>query len=136
MYLDGHFIGAITLSQAVAEGLSEFLCEKNGLKCPRKNHLERVNKLLRENIISHEAKDAFEQIHDGRKDFHHMNKDIETEYSKLEAKAKLSVDSLYLIEEEMFRFSWADGGEIVQVNPKYWDKSSDGTSQVFLRCLL
>ena len=115
MFIDGHFIGAITLSQAVAEGLSKFLCEKNGLRCPKKNHLERVNKLQIENKISHEAKDAFEKIHGGRKDFHHMNKDIEMEYAKLEAKAKLIVDSLYLIEEEIFRFSLADGEELCKV---------------------
>ena len=51
MFIDGYFIGTISLSQSVAEGLSKFLCKRKHLPCP-KDHLARVKKLLSESIIT------------------------------------------------------------------------------------
>jgi hypothetical protein len=36
LFRDGHFYGAIALSQAVAEAVAKFLCQKNGWK-PKKS---------------------------------------------------------------------------------------------------
>jgi len=131
MFIDGCFIGTISASQSVAEGLSKFLCKRKHLRCP-KNHLTRVGNLVDENILTKESKIAFEQIEKGRDDFHHMNENIETDCSQLESKAKSNVDSLFHIEEEIFGHSF-DNGKIVPNNPEYWDINPDGTTKAFLR---
>ena len=132
MYIDGFYIGTISLSQAVAEGLSRFLCKRKHIRCP-KNHLTRVNNLRKEKIITEKIKKSFESIEYGRDDFHHMDENIDNDYSALEAKAKLNVDNLFLIEEEIFGCSY-DNGKIVPNKPEFWDLNADGTTNVFLRC--
>lgn len=131
MFIDGYFIGTISLSQSVAEGLSKFLCKRKHLRCP-KGHMTRVKNLFAENIITSEGNIAFEKIEEGRNEHHHMNENIETNYSELEAKAKLNVDCLYQLEEEIFGHSIVNG-EIEPKNPEYWDSNADGTTRVFLR---
>ena len=131
MFIDGYFIGTISLSQSVAEGLSKFLCKRKHLPCP-KDHLARVKKLLSESIITPEAKIAFEKIEESRNEFQHMNENIESDYSELEDKAKLNVDSLFQIEEEIFGHSYS-GGKIVAKCPEFWDINTDDTTKVFLR---
>jgi hypothetical protein len=131
MFIDGYFIGTISLSQSVAEGLSKFLCKRKHIACSKK-HLVRVKKLLSEDIITAEAGAAFEKIEDGRNDFHHMNENVESDYSALEIKAKSNVDSLFMIEDEIFGHSF-DNGKVVPKNPEYWDIGTDGTTKVFLR---
>lgn len=135
MFISGYFIGAITLSQSVAEGLSRFMCERNGLRSyPKKDHLKRVNKLLSINVITPECKIAFDRIHEGRDDFHHMNENIETDPTELEANAKLNVECLFLIEREIFDHSFRKG-KIIRKHPQYWDDSTEGTTMAFLRSL-
>ncbi len=94
--------------------------------------MARVEKLSSEGIITSEANAAFETIEKGRNDFYHMNKNIKMDYSKLETKAKSSVDSLFKIEKEIFDHSH-NNGKIVPNNLEYWDISSDGTTRAFLR---
>ena len=133
MFIAGYFMGSISLSQSVAEGLSRFLCERNKLSpYPRKDHLKRVDRLQLKNIISIQAKNAFCKIEEGRNDFHHMNKHIETNQSGLEDKARLNVECLFLIEREIFDYSFSEG-KIVRKHPEYWDTGIDGTTKAFIR---
>ena len=135
MFIAGYFIGMITLSQSVAEGLSRFLCARNGLKgYLKQKHSKRVVLLLSENIISHESKTAFDEIAEWRNDFHHMNENIKTNRSELESKAKINIDCLFQIEKEIFDYSFSKG-ELVPKYPQYWDISADGTTEAFLRSL-
>ena len=129
MFVDGYFIGVIALSQSVAEGLSRFLCERNYLPFSVR-HLKRVKILSSEGKITSGAKDAFEAIHQGRNDFHHTNKNIETDRSKLGAKAELNIGYLFQIEKEIFDHS-VSKGKLVPKNTQYWDVT-DGTVQVHL----
>lgn len=131
MFIDGYFIGAISLSQSVAEGLSRFLCKRKHMPVT-KDHIARVEKLRSENVITSESTMAFKRIEDGRNDFHHMNEAVESDYAALEAKAKLSVDSIFQIEGEIFGHSF-NNGAIVPNNPEYWDINEDGTAKVSLR---
>ena len=133
MYIAGYFIGAITLSQSVAEGLSRFLCERNRIRrYPKKDHLKRVDRLILEKIISLDTKNAFYKIEERRNDFHHMNENITANRSDLEAKAKLNVDRLFRIEKEIFDYR-INKGVLVPVSSQYWDISADGTTEAFLR---
>ena len=126
MFIDGYFIGVISLSQSVAEGLSRFLCERNSLRSPAR-HLKRIENLSSGGKITAETKDAFEAIHQGRNDFHHTNKNIETDRSKLAVKAELNVGHLFQIEKEIFDHTISNG-KLVVTNAQYWD-ITDGTTK-------
>ena len=135
MFIAGYFMGAITLSQSVAEGLSRFLCERNKLhRYPKKDHLKRVALLQSVKVITPESKTAFDKIAEWRNDFHHMNENIKTNRSELEIKAKLNIDCLFQIEKEIFNYS-VSKGKIIPIYPQYWDISPDGTTKAFLRSL-
>lgn len=135
MFIDGYFMGTITLSQSVAEGLSRFLCDRNKLRgYLKQEHSKRLIILQSENIITPESKTSFDKIAGWRNDFHHMNENIKTNRSELESKAKLNVDCLFQIEKEIFDHSFSKG-ELVPKYPQYWDISADGTTEAFLRSL-
>jgi hypothetical protein len=131
LFRDGHFYGAIALSQAVAEAIAKFLCQKNGWK-PKKSFEENIAKLETRQFIRKNIKEKFLSLWDKRDDYHHLNPTIETDRQKLEA---LAYDKLLLpkeIESEVFKFSIVDG-RLVPENPKYWAIQSNGTVPVFLR---
>ncbi|MGD0238271.1 MAG: hypothetical protein ABSC55_27525 [Syntrophorhabdales bacterium] len=58
LFRDGHFYGCIALSQAVAEAITKFLCQKNGWK-PKKNFEENVTRLQTRQFISNEINTDF-----------------------------------------------------------------------------
>ena len=67
LFRDGHFYGCIALSQAVAEAIAKFLCQKNDWK-PKKNFEENITKLQTRQFISNEIKDKFPRIWEKRDD--------------------------------------------------------------------
>ena len=135
MFIDGYFTGAITLSQSVAEGLSRFLCDRNGLReYIKEKHSKRVFLLQSEKIISSKSKTAFDKIAEWRNDFHHMNENIKTNRSELDIRAKLNIGCLFQIEKEVFDYSITKG-KLAPKYPQYWDIDADGTAEAFLRSL-
>jgi hypothetical protein len=131
LFRDGHFYGAIALSQAVAEAIAKFLCHKNGWK-PKKSFEENIAKLETRKFISKDIKKKFLLLWDKRDDYHHLNPTIETDRQKLEVLAYEKVFLLKEIESEVFKFSIVDGG-LVPENKKYWAIQPNGTVPVFLR---
>lgn len=131
LFRDGHFYGAIALSQAVAEAIARFLCQKNGWK-PKKSFEENIAKLETRQFISKSMKDKFLSLWQKRDDYHHLNSTIETDRLKLEALAYKKVSLLKEIESEVFKFSIVDG-KLVPENRKYWEVQPNGTVPVFLR---
>ncbi len=131
LFRDGHFYGAIALSQAVAEAIAKFLCQKNGWK-PKKSFEENVAKLETRQFISKNVKEKFLSLWEKRDDYHHLNPTIETDRQKLEALAYEKVAILKEIESEVFKFSIVDG-KLVPENRKYWSVQPNGTVPVFLR---
>lgn len=131
LFRDGHFYGAIALSQAVGEGIAKFLCQKNGWK-PKKSFEENVVKLETRNFISKTMKEKFLSLWEKRDDYHHLNPSIETDRQKLEALAYEKVAILKEIESEVVKFSIVDG-KLVPENRKYWSVQPNGTVPVFLR---
>ncbi len=131
LFRDGHFYGCIALSQAVAEAITKFLCQKNGWK-PKKNFEENVKKLQVRKFISDDMKNKLLRIWEKRDDYHHLNATIETDRKKLEDFAYDKVLLLKEIESEVFKFSIVDG-KIVPKNIKYWDLRENGTAPVFLK---
>ena len=117
MYVAGSFYGCITLCQSVAEGLSKFLAEKN-LVHVKKGFTCRISRLRSARVISGTAVDAFNTVHgEDRNDFHHLNKEIERDYRKLEERALECLDALFTVESEVFPYDTPDG----RVQPKKGD---------------
>lgn len=131
LFRDGHFYGAIALSQAVAEAITKFLCQKNGWK-PKKSFEENIAKLETRQFISKDMKEKFLFLWDKRDDYHHLNPTIETDLQKLEALSYEKVSLLKEIESEVFKFSIVDG-RLVPENRKYWAIQPNGSVPVFLR---
>ena len=131
LFRDGHFYGTIALSQAVAEAIAKFLCQKNGWKS-KKSFEENAAKLETRQFISKDLKENFLSLWEKRDDYHHLNPTIETDRQKLEALAYEKISLLKEIESEVFKFSIVDG-KLVPENRKYWAVQPNGTVPVFLR---
>lgn len=129
LFRDGHFYGCIALSQAVAEALVKYICEKNGWS-PANNYEENVYTLYKRGFISEELRHRLLQIWQGRDTYHHLNNSIATEIERLEQIAQEKAKLIALIEAEVFSFSLDPEGRLLPKNPKYWE-GLDGN--VYLR---
>jgi hypothetical protein len=118
LFRDGHYYGCISLSQAVAEAITRFLCHRNGWK-PNKSFEQNVGKLKARRFISEEIYDKFIKIWENRHDYHHLNPSIEIDRQNLESLAYEKIVLLKELESEVFRFTIADGA-IRPENMKYW----------------
>ena len=130
-FVAGKFYGCITLAQSVAEGLAKFIAEKNGLEVVE-DHGRQINILQRDRsapTISKEAYAAFRQIvgrpHEDRNEFHHLNASVEQDYRTLEARALECIESLYVMESEVFAVSYGEAGRINPVHRQYWSQDGD-----------
>jgi hypothetical protein len=136
MFISGFFYGAISVAQAYVEALSRYLAEHHHIR-KSKDPSERCNRLYREKIISDTVRDAAILILDDRNDFHHLNKDIEQEFQKLETRAQQCINHLYIIESEVFAYSFSEDqpGKVDLVKPDYWPSDKPGLTQIHLRKL-
>lgn len=128
LFRDGHFYGCIALTQAVAEALVRFLCQRNSWK-PDKEFEKNVERLSKRNFISDKLKKALLKIWERRPDYHHLNPNVEADRQALEELAREKARLLVKVESEVFRFKVIDG-EVVPEHPKYWQASGN---QAFLR---
>lgn len=127
----GHVYGCISLTQAVAEGLSSFIALTNSMR-KGKDCQKRVAVLRRRGFISEKSERAFNIIwSDDRNDFHHMNHTITTDRERLRARAEECIRALYGIESEIFGYE-LDGPRVRPRQPKYWPSNPDGTGPVYL----
>jgi hypothetical protein len=132
LYRDGHFYGAISLSQSVAEALLRFLCEKNGIEPDEERYWENIKKLKKFGI-DEELLKLFKAIRQARNDYHHLNPAIETDVQASGALAKEKLQTLQAIESEIFAYT-TNEGKINPAHPQYWDlDASTNTMQVYLR---
>ncbi len=131
LYRDGYFFACIALCQAVAEAIVRDLCKTNRLKVT-KSFDTNINKLCSQKEISNECKEALGTIWKGRNDYHHLNPNVPTQRTKLQAIAKSKMIALGAVESEVFAFEWV-GGAIKPKYPKYWTETNDGLLNVFLR---
>ena len=136
MYIAGFFYGAISVAQAYVEALSQYLAEHHHVPV-RKDPGERCRRLRRKNIISAASLDAALTIIDDRNDFHHLNKDVEQDFQKLETRAEQCINLIHTLESEVFAYSFTedDPGKVEFAKPEYWPSSGPGLAQVHLRQL-
>jgi hypothetical protein len=135
MYIAGYFYGAISIAQAYVEALSCFLADHHKVRV-KSDPGERCRRLQREKLISIQTRDAALAILDCRNDFHHLNRQVEQEYRKLETRAEECINHLHTIESEVFAYSFGEEpGKVTLKKPEYWPSGGPGLTQVNLRQL-
>lgn len=156
LYRDGHFISAVMASQAVNEGVMNFIADRNQIarhmdqpqlrikalflrllgltpqiRDRTKSLSELVEEMRRKGILSSSCTEATQRIiRSFRSDVHHMNAKVAT--IPFETLAKRNLQDLANIEKEIFGVDY-DDGKLLPKQPKYWDIQENGTVPVFLR---
>ncbi len=141
VYVDGHFISAVMVSQAVNEGIVRFIAERNNIplhldndKSKTKGIPEIIDTLEQKNIITRACAEASREIcRSFRNDVHHMNPkvaEIETHFKDL---AKHNLQNLAKVEREIFGSDTAPNGALILRQPKYWDFDKNGKTGAYLR---
>ena len=120
LFRDGHFYGCIALTQAVAEALVRFMCQRNSWR-PGKQFEKNVETLSKRKVIKGELKKSLLKIWEQRNDYHHLNQSVERDRGELEKLAKRKCDLLLQAEQQVFAFTVCSG-KIVPKCPKYWPK--------------
>ena len=136
MYISKYYYGCISVSQAYVEALSKFLTEHHGLKVG-KDVERRWDKLCKKKLISSDTRDAALAIFDDRNDYHHLNKNVESDYLELQKRAEDCINHLHTIESDVFeyRFSKEEPGRTVLSKPEYWPPSGPDLVNVYIRQL-
>jgi hypothetical protein len=140
IYSDGHFLGAVMVSQAVNEGIVRFVAERNnislhymeGTESKTKSISMIVDELEQKNIITHDCAEASRGIYRSfRNDVHHMNPIV----AKIDFRdlAKRNLQHLAMIEKEIFGCQFSSEGKVVLHQPKYWDFNNEGLVNTYLR---
>ena len=132
LYRDGYLLSAVMVSQSVTEGILRFVLKRNqiqpdpGVDCPAVTAM-----LVEKKIISTECDEAFVRIWGSfRNVVHHMDPTVSTVlFRKL---ARRNIVDLAAIEREIFECTFSNGN-LVPVQPCYWDLQADGTTSMFLR---
>jgi len=133
LFRDGHFYGAISLSQAVGDALVRHMCRSNQWK-PAENFEENVRKLRERNFIDDAVASDLLQLWEKRDDYHHLNPTVARDRATLEELALTKIRALG--ELERFVFGWTPSetpGAIKLLRPQYWPDKKDGRVSVFLR---
>ena len=131
LFRDGHYYGAISLSQAVGEALVRHMCKCSGWR-PAENFEENVHTLKRRGVIDNEVESRLVRLWERRDDYHHLNTSVATERHTLEELALTKVRDLADIERWVFGFSTKDG-QLVLHRPKFWPGGSVNSVPVYLR---
>ncbi|MGE0594663.1 MAG: hypothetical protein AB7G23_08935 [Vicinamibacterales bacterium] len=133
LFRDGHYYGAISLSQAVGEALVRHMCSSNQWK-PAENFEENVRKLRERKFIDQPVESALVLLWEKRDDYHHLNPTVVRDRADLEELALVKIRALG--EVERFAFAWGPSdtpGVIKLLRPQYWPSRSEGRVGMFLR---
>lgn len=133
LFRDGHFYGAISLSQAVGEALVRHMCRSNQWK-PAENFEENVRKLKERGFIDAGIEAELLRLWEKRDDYHHLNPTVERDRGSLEGLALTKIRALN--EMEKFVFAWGPSetpGVITLLRPQYWPGKKESQVGVFLR---
>jgi hypothetical protein len=135
MFMDGHFYGTISVSQAYIEALTTFLAEHHKVRVGKDANV-RCRRLKEAKVISETAFAAALAILEHRNDFHHLNKEVPSEYQALQVRAENCINCLHAIESEVFAYSIGPPGAVLPTKPEYWPESGPESLVVYLRNLI
>lgn len=131
LFRDGHFYGAISLSQAVGEALVRYMCQSHSFR-PAGDFEENVRRLHQRSFIDESFREVSSRLWEKRHDYHHLNPSVATELSELEAIALEKIRTLAEMESWVFEYTVHDG-KLDPKHPQYWRSMKPGELQVFLR---
>lgn len=104
LFSDGYFYGGISQCQAVGEALIRFMCQCNKFR-PKSDFEENVRLLKQRGFIDDEFENLCSCLWKYRHDYHHMNKDVETNRQRLEQMALSKIRALAKLEKWVFQYS-------------------------------
>jgi hypothetical protein len=133
LFRDGHFYGAISLSQAVGEALVRHMCHSNGWK-PAENFERNVGKLKQRGFVDTAVEAELLRLWEKRDDYHHLNPNVVRDRGELEELALAKIRALGEI--EAFVFAWSPrqtAGAIKLLRPQYWPGKENNQVGVYLR---
>jgi len=81
-FKNGCYFACITLCQSVAEAYGRFLYENWTGNPPAEKFKPNTHNMRNENVLP-DVGDLLIDIHQQREDFHHLNKDVPTDYEEL-----------------------------------------------------
>lgn len=130
-YTQGHFIAAIMLSQAVAEGVLKLMVERNNVQVQKPSRENRLTALQERGFLDDATGAAFNRIFGSfRNDYHHMNPPVgKINHQEL---ASRNISDQALIERFVFGYVIDAEGRPVPSYPQYWDIDPDGTMPVYV----
>ena len=133
LFRDGHYYGAISLSQAVGEALVRHMCRSNRWK-PAANFEENVRDLRKRGFVDGPVEGELLRLWEKRDDYHHLNPTVARDRVELEELALAKIRALGKVERYVFAWGPSDTpGAIKLLRPQYWPDKTDGRVGVFLR---
>ena len=131
LYRDGYELSAVMVSQAVTEGIWQFVLERNQINYERDREAQAAA-LVAQGIISAQCSEAFGRIwRSFRNDVHHMNPSVATVPFRGESLVGICWTWLRSSAKSLRLRSATEGW--LPVRRLYWDLQADGTTSVFLR---
>jgi len=126
------YYGCIALCQSVAEALARFMYE-NWTGNPPEKYFRCNIQMSKIADVQPDVSDLLKEIYGGqqRNDFHHLNKNVPTEYDELQSIATRKIELLNKVESQVFECKFTDRG-LNPKYPKYWSLV-DGRYEVFLK---
>jgi hypothetical protein len=134
LYRDAYFTSCIMQTQAVSDGIINFIGDRNGV--PQQTHTKEskqdwARRLQGLGLVTTAFVEALIGIQSRyRNDFHHMNPAVAT--VDLESLANGNIHDLATIEREIFGCGVSNGC-LVPNQPKYWDVAADGSVPGYIR---
>lgn len=133
LFRDGHFLGCITLTQAVMEAVIRHVWQVKLKKKPNQGGSfdKNLEALHKKKFISDEWKIKLDLMWVERNTFHHLSPSVEFANQKLEEMARYTIRMMNDLEQEFFGFTVREG-ILVPDHPEYWS-IKDGESLVYVR---
>ena len=107
LFRDGHYYGAISLSQAVGEALVRHMCRSNKWK-PAENFENNVRKLRERGFVDSAVGGELLRLWEKRDDYHHLNPTVVRDRQALEDLALAKIRALSEVERFVFPWSPSD----------------------------
>jgi hypothetical protein len=132
LFQNGHYFGCIALCQSIAEALARFMYERWTKNRPSRSFKTNIANLRTFHVMPNVG-DLLVNLYGNerqRNSFHHLNKDVPTEYEELKRIATLKIDLLNKIESQVFACDFGNGLNVKY--SQYWD-IVNGKYGVYLR---
>lgn len=135
-FYDGNWYGCILLALGVADGMTKHVAECHGVDPHRgADAIDRANYLQNQGLLSPDAYAACVRIWASRAErghFMHFNPALETDPTRLEARARAAVFAVHDLQADLFAVNVVKG-RLSQRNPQLWPLGTEpGTTSAYI----